>query len=89
MSESNAKTKELNNLMMGVQNELYPRAVERREVAMDSAIDFINQMTDEGVIDIKCEECGKKGAVKEVDGEDDSEDDSEDDCGDDCEDDKE
>ena len=51
------KVAELNNMMMGIENELLTRAVERKDAQLDSATEFINGLASDGVIDVECSDC--------------------------------
>ena len=51
----------LNSTLMGVENELMGRALDRRDDQLDHAVDFINKAAEADAIDI---ECGGEGEAE-------------------------
>jgi len=54
MAEKDEKLNGLNTMLMGVENKLMGRALERDRAELDHATDFINNAAEQGVIDIDC-----------------------------------
>ncbi len=46
----------LNSALMGIENDMMRRAIERRDNAIDNIVGQVNQLADDGVIEI-CGSC--------------------------------
>ena len=47
----------LNNTLLGVENKLIHRSLDRSRADAENAYDFINQAAEAGVVDIGCSDC--------------------------------
>ena len=65
------KLQALNQTLIGVENELMARAIDRRDNDIDHCLDFINKAADDDAIDIKRGEgeAEEEGEVAPDDGE--------------------
>jgi len=55
---SDAKLKDLDTTLAGVENALMKRALDRRDATIDDAVDIINQAASDGAIDLDdCDGC--------------------------------
>lgn len=52
MTVTGGKLKELDGMLMGVENELLHRKVDRQEITIDGALDTINKAAEAGAIDL-------------------------------------
>lgn len=52
MTQTGEKLTDLGNTLMGVENELLKRKVDRQEKTIDGALDVINKAAEAGVIDL-------------------------------------
>jgi hypothetical protein len=48
---------DLNTTLMGVENDLMGRALDRSRDEVEKAYDFINKAVEDGIIDIDCNGC--------------------------------
>lgn len=53
----NVSLADLNTTLIGIENELALRALDRSRGELEHAYDFINSAAEAGVIDIECEGC--------------------------------
>lgn len=51
------KLDELNSMLMKVENDLLKRGVDRRDAEIENAYEFINELADDGTINIDCHSC--------------------------------
>lgn len=61
------KLNDLNGMLMGVENKLMQRALDRSRSELEHASSFINDIAKQGVIDIACDGCGDSGAAGDKD----------------------
>ena len=55
--EKDEKLNSLNMTLTNVQNDLMVHALDRREQELENAVDFINDLADDEIIDIECGSC--------------------------------
>jgi hypothetical protein len=60
MEKKNEKLGGLNSMLSTVENNLLRRSLDRAHVEVEHAYDFINQLADEGTIDIECAKCDQE-----------------------------
>lgn len=57
--DKSSRLDDLNTTLMGVENDLMGRALERSRKEVEHAYDFINDAAEQGIIDIECSDCGE------------------------------
>lgn len=60
-----SKVASLNNTLKDVENTLLKRALDRRDGQLDNAAEFINKLSDDGVIDIEGDDDPEDGEAGE------------------------
>jgi hypothetical protein len=67
MTATSEKVTSLNDLLVGVENSLLKRKIDRQDVTIDGALDVINKASEAGAIEVgDCEGCDDEPASSET-----------------------